>query len=289
LYWEFWIQYIICLPISIAMTSYYKTNKRNNPTDEQTEKLPLKSISGRRCLTKCYPKGEAYFHPVYLTGIINKVDNSCAIDPIPSMEPQHQEEDGMLTVDACRLADNKIYQPPDELESTLLSFYFNPRDFLANIYSLYSFDQVIYWTLENDYLPFDTVKRVHNCAWKVFGNKIEELSTGVLEYYFDISKTHWLRDYVKIIQNEYSFNLVTEKSTDKISNAFTETYNIIASRFYTYTFFINALKRYVYEFQDQWELIKSHYGNIKKYIFVQLIEHIENKLDENVPDKIENK
>ena len=176
--------------------------------DISKQKLPLKSINGRRCLTKCYSKGETYLHPILLTGVADRATNSCAIDPVHSKDPQYRRENDMIFADICKIEDNNIYQPPDELESMLSSFYFNPRDFLASIYGLHSFDQVIYWTLENDYLPFNTIKRVHNCSWKVFGNKIEELSTGVFEYYYDISKTYWLKDYVNIIQkNIHSISL----------------------------------------------------------------------------------
>jgi len=245
--------------------------------NDQKEKLPLKSINGRRCLTKCYPKSVTYLHPVILTGIVEKKNNSCAIDPVHSKDPQFYREHDMIFADRCRIEDNTIYQPPDELESILLSFYFNPNDFLAGIYGLHSFDQVIYWTLENDHLPFYTIKRVHNCAWKVFGDKIEELSNTVLDYYFDISRTYWLRDYAKIIQNEYSFNLVTTKPTNEILDGLEETYQILYSEFYTYDFFVNAIKRYVYEFQDKWDIIETHYNRIKKYIFNQLVEHIENE------------
>lgn len=241
------------------------------------EKLALKSIHGRRCLTKCYPKGSVYLHPVILTGVKNTLINSCAIDPVHSKDPQYNLEHNMIFDDKCRLEDNQIYKPPDELESILLSFYFNPRDFLANIYEINSFDEAIRWTLENDHLPFDTIKRVNNCAWKVFGNKIEELSSRVLEYYFDISRTYWLKDYIKIIQNKFSFDFTSNKNKD-ISDAFDELYQLFYSKIYTYNFFVNAVKRYIYEYQDKWELINSHYLLLKKFIFEQLIIHIESTL-----------
>jgi len=246
------------------------------------EKLPLKSTHGHRCLTKCYPKGTTLVHPVILTGIKNKIDNYCAIDPIYRREFEGnklvtEKELGMVFIDACKLEDNKIYEPPNELESMLLSFYFNPREFLSQIYDLFSFDAVIYWTLTNDYLPFDTIKRIHNCAWKAYGNKIEELSNKVIEYYYDMAKNRWLHDYVKIIQNKYSFSATFDKKL-KLSSTLDEIYNIISVEFFDYIFFNNAIKRYVYQYQDKWDSIESHYGKLKDYIFQQLIEHIEQKL-----------
>ena len=250
--------------IRTIMSSSYKTDNK-----QKVSTLPLKSINGRRCLSKCHPKGATYLHPTFLTEITTNVD-SCAIDPIYSKEAEYQ---GMISADACRLDDNRIFQPPDELESMLLTFYFNPYDFLTTIYGLNSFEEVIYWTLENDYLPFDTIKRIHNCAWKVFGNRPEELSTTVFEYYYDIAKMHWLRDYAELIEKKYSFDLTTNKIN--VGNAIDEIYSILLSKFFNYNFFISAIKRYIYEYQDQWEEIYSHYGNLKKYIFDQLINYIE--------------
>lgn len=243
---------------------------------DQKEKLPLKSIIGRRCLTKCYPKGQVYLHPILLTAIGERTNNSCAIDPVHSRDVQYHKLHDVIWADTCRLDDNKIYQPPDELESMLLSFYFNPRDFLSSIYDLHSFDQVIYWSLENDYLPFDTIKRVQNCAWKVYGDKIEEITNTVIEYYYNISKNYWLKDYAKIIQNDYSFDFVGNKPVGDIKDGTEGIYDILYTKFYTWDFFVSAIKRYVYEYDDKWELIESHYANLKKYLFGQLIEHIEN-------------
>ncbi len=148
----------------------------------------------------------------------------------------------MIYADTCRLEDNHIYQPPDELESLLLSFYFNPADFLTSIYDLHSFDQVIYWTLENNHLPFNTIKRVHNCAWKVYGSRMEEISSGVIDYYYDIAKLHWLKDYAKIIQNKYSFNFVTKQNFNNINNTQEEIYEILATKYFDYNFFQQTSK-----------------------------------------------
>lgn len=232
--------------------------------------LSLKSLNGRRCLSQCHPKGETYLHPILLTDITTHV-NSCAIDPIYSKEAQYQ---GMQLADACKLEDNKIYKPPDEMESMLLTYYFNPYDFLTTIYNLNTFDEVIYWTLEHDYLPFDTIKRVHNCAWKVYGNKMEEISGNVIEYYYDISKTYWLKDYIKLIENKFSFDIITKKNN--IGSTKKEIYDLILSKFFSYKFFLVSLKKYIYEHQEQWENIESHYGKIKNYIYEKLIEILNN-------------
>ncbi|MEM0354082.1 MAG: hypothetical protein QXW79_00735 [Thermoplasmata archaeon] len=231
----------------------------------------LKSINGRRCLSRCYPKDTTYLHPIFLTGISSQMD-TCAIDPIYSKDSQYY---GMIVADKCNLDDNKKYKIPSELESILVAFHFNPYDFLTGIYGLHSFDEVIRWTLENDYLPIDTIKRVHNCAWKVFGKDLEEISNIVIEYYYDISKTYWLKNYTKIIQKKYSFDLV--KNIGSVSNTFEEIYEIVLSKIFTFPFFTSCIKKYIKKNKNQWDTIHSHYDKIKKYVFQLLIKNIESK------------
>ena len=250
--------------------------KDNRDDIKSKENYPLKTISGRRCLTKCHPKGIYYLHPILLTGVRDRAYDTCAIDPVHSKDPQYYKENDMILADRCRIEDNISYNLPNELDSILLSFNFNPRDFLEGIYGLYSFDQVIYWTLENDYLPFDTIKRVHNCAWKAFGNKIEELTSGVTEYYYNLAKEYWLYDYAKIIQRDYSFELVVTKDPANISDSTNEIYDVILMKFFDYAFFVSNLKNYIYEHENKWEILESHYDRIKNYLFQKLVEQIKN-------------
>lgn len=252
----------------------YNTNTNTNIN----EKPPLKSIYGRRCISKCYTKGTTYLHPVILTGIFDNNYASCAINPVHNNDPNYIKEHDMIYADICKIEDNDISNLPDEMESILLSFYFNPNDFLSSIYGINSFDEVIYWTLENDQLPFDTIKRVHNCAWKIYGNKTEMLTNHVFQYYFDIAKFHWLKSYAKMISNNYSFNL---ESTNYDSTAHNprrnqeEIYQILVDKFFTYDFFIEALKKYINDYSDKWEIIHSYYDGIKRFLFYQLIDLLE--------------
>nr|AEX62725.1 hypothetical protein mv_L520 [Moumouvirus Monve] len=238
--------------------------------------LPLRSINGRKCLTKCYPKGTTYFHPILLTGVAEISKDSCAIEPVHTKNPIYFRENDIIYADTCNLDDNKTHIIPNELESVLLSFYFNPGDFLSGIYNLHTFDDVIYWTLENDYLPFNTIKRVHDCAWKFFGPKFNNLSSTVLEYYYNISKTYWLREYSEKLQNNYSINLISDDNlkTQDLDNLSDEFYNIISAKIYNYNYFIELIKKYFDEFTDKWDMVKSHYTNLKKFIFEQIKNNI---------------
>lgn len=240
-----------------------------------SKKLPLKSIYGRTCLSKCYPKLSEYVHPVILTGVTNPYQDSCAIDPIYKVHNDAKTDTinlyNMLLDDECLLKNNDLSQLPDELDSMMPRFNFNASDFLSSIYDLHTFDQVIHWTLENSYLPFDTIKRVNNCAWKAFGNQPGVLSNIVLDYYYEIAKNYWMHDYVDKLQTRYKFNLTTTTSS---LDAKTEIYKIVISKFFDYDFFETTVKQYIQDNLDKWETIKSHYGNLKKYVFNKLITNI---------------
>lgn len=240
-------------------------------------KNSLKTLSGKKCLTKCYPRNVEYLHPVLLTGILHNIDSTCAIEPVHNA--YSYIEDKMIIAEKCNLEDNNVYQAPSEIENLLLGFYFNATDFLSSIYGIHSFDEAIHWSLDNDHLPYDTIKRVHNCAWRVFGKKIDNLSSEILEYYYDLAKSYWLRDYVDLIRNKYSFNVFSNKKITEIENVSDEIYNILLTDFFSYNFFINCIKRYIYENQDNWENIDSHYNNIKKFVFNQLIYLLDEKIN----------
>jgi hypothetical protein len=248
------------------------------PGKHEKKKPPLKSIHGRRCLTKCYPKGEMSVHPTLLIGLTRETGNYCSIDPTYSKEsqllgPSAEREWNIIFTDACRLEDNNFYTPPPELESILLSYYFNPRDFLTNMYNLNTFDEVIHWTVENDYLPFDTIKRVHNCAWKAYGDKLESLIPTVVDYYYQLAKKKWLKDYIKNIKESYSFSITVKENAEGNS-----IYHFILDNYFTPNFFTNTIKKYIYQYQDEWDNIPSHYGNIKNFIYQKLLEILQESL-----------
>jgi hypothetical protein len=226
----------------------------------------LKSLYKRKCLTRCYPKNVEYIHPLTLSIEKNNY-NSCAVNLFTD------EFGNTNYADKCNLEDNKTFKIPDEIESILLSFYFNPLDFLMNIYKISSFEQTIQWTKEHVHLPFITIKRVHNCSWKVYGNT-DNLSSIVLDFYYQLSAKVWLKDYIQDIQKNYSFDVVTENYS--IDNK-RELYLIILKDYYTYSFFVSVVKQYIHEYSSKWNEIYSYFDSIKKYLHDSLIEKIKKK------------
>ena len=107
--------------------SINKKKAFDNKYDAQDDTIPLQSVNGRRCLSKCYPAREEYFHPVILTGVRDKTNDTCAIQPIPSKNPEYYREHEMIYADVCRLEDNTIYKQPNEL------FYYTAKTFPSTI------------------------------------------------------------------------------------------------------------------------------------------------------------
>lgn len=247
-------------------------------------KPELKSINNRKCLTKCYPRNTEYVHPIILSGYMDTFLNTCAINPKYTKDPKQKKFNNFLLLDECNLNDNNNYEIPKEIDSILLGFYFNPKDFLNEIYDIDSFDKAIQWSLDKKYLPYDTIKRVQNCSWRVYGNIPGELSNAVIEYYYNLGKK-WLNEYINILLNKYSFSIIEKPDEKNDKNL----YDIIYINFFTYKFFSSALKKYVYEYQDKWEYIVSHFEHIKKYIFEQLVESMESVIENKNNDKITDK
>lgn len=219
-----------------------------------------------KCLTKCYPKNKKYLHPILLTVISDPNNDSCAIYPTYNKDSKYFNNQNLIVADKC--VPSKIV--PDELENILLTFSFNPKDFLNNIYDLNNFNDVIFWSINNDYLPFNTIKRVQNCAWKSFVSKVSDISDLVFEYYFEIAQKYWLPLYIKNIESNYSFDIL---SNDKInySKADDEIKNII-NKYFNYHFFIISIKKFIDKYN--WNNIESPYDSIKDFIFNQLIKKI---------------
>lgn len=230
---------------------------------------PLKSINSRKCLTKCYPKNQPYLHPISLRIIPIPNMDSCAIYPVHSRDTEISKYGDMIWFDKCNQSDNEYYEIPDELDSMLLRFTFNSRDFLTSIYELYSFDDVIRWSLENDDLPTNTIKRVHNCAWKIHGDNSDNLSTIVIDYYYDLFKDNWLENYMIHIMEKYSLELGLneEESNGNINN-------ILIKKYFTYNFFWNVIKSYIEKYKSEWEKINSHFDNIRNFTYDKILEKL---------------
>lgn len=238
------------------------------------EQMPLKSLKGRRCLTKCYPKGTSWLHPILMTPIISHYD-ACATD-YSYKKRDSKTQVGEDWFDPCLLVDNYKYNEPDELVNTLLQFYFDPNDLLSTIYDILSFDDVIYWTLENNHLPIDTIIRVHNCAWKAYGSDSSNITNVVVDYYYDIASNNWLHQFVDKIRENYSFDMIKEIDTSS-NNSTNESestnliYDFLLNNYFTAEFFSQEIRQFSEDYKKTMEDLESPYTTLKKYVFDSLL------------------
>jgi len=238
------------------------------------KRLPLETIKGKKCITKCHDAGQSYLHPITLDDIgprYTKNTNTCAVYPF-----YDENVSNLLEFGVCDTNDNSTKYYLTEKEALMFRPYFDPKSFLHSIYNLLTFNQVIMWTLDNANDNFRTVKRVHNAAWKAYGSNIENISDVVIDFYYELAKNNWLKDYVKNIKNKYSFDIFSEiPNGSKLSIS-----DIVIQKFFDKNFFTQVIINYIDTFAPEWTSIKSHYGNLKRFVYKKLVENIKMKHSE---------
>lgn len=233
----------------------------------QTSKNPIKSIHGRKCLTKCQPRGTNFVHPIVLSNKIDYLNDICAIYPISIKNKTGDIE--TKDNDECRLEDNYTNDLPNEIETLLLHFYFNSADFLGNIYDIYSFDDAIKWTMENSYLPKNTIKRVHNCAWKAFGSQGIH-SASVFEYYYNLTKNKWIDSFIDLMGSDI---LIPSEMPDPRK--------YVIETILPFGTFVGVIKQFVNDNKGRWTEIKSYPTELKNYVYAYLNEKIKKNVTYN--------
>ena len=169
-----------------------------------------------------------------------------------------------------------------------LTYEFDLEFFMTQIYNFKSFDDVIKWTYENEqYINPRTIKRVHNCAWRLYGNNKDNITTTVLDYYYKIVINLWMNDYINLIYKKYAFNVNIDSDILNISyygdnnfppenkESIDRIQTIIKLNLMTYDFFTSVINMYLDKYHDMMRDITSHYKKIKNFVYKQLIKSIE--------------
>jgi hypothetical protein len=247
-------------------------------TETETEtrsKWPLKSVNNKRCLTPCYEKFHRYIHPIFLTDVTASTA-SCAIEPTYSGDVEAGIDyyyGGVNILDKCRIEDNEKYLMPNELESMLLGFFFDAQDFLFSTYDIRTFDDTIKWTLNNTYLPFGTIKRAHNCSWKVFGTNP---SSVVIDYYYNVAVEHWLDSYLVDLKKIFSFDIDLESNLSDT----TSLKQFIIKNYFTKNFFSDTLRKFIETYESDWNDIYDFFDLIKFFTYDELTNKISGNSDD---------
>jgi hypothetical protein len=241
------------------------------------------SDNNRQCLTKCYTKGVNYIHPILFDIIRDHDNDTCATNVFLD------KNNNPKSFDNCHINSNENVKEDNNNEylyTIIPQINLDSKEFLANIYDLYSFDHVIDWTNQNNYLPYDTIKRVHNLAWKGFIKSPNDLNNILLGYYYDLVKFVWIKDYYKLLNKHYKISLVNGEvvfsvrndNLDKVDNSdnLDKVYIKILKEYFPFSFFVSVIKKYVKD--NNKKLSENSYDQIKKYCYKYLLKQIQKSI-----------
>lgn len=218
-------------------------------------KPPLVSRNLNECLTPCIPAGVNFIHPFTINGMTFK-NNVCAIAPILG------DDGDAKWADDCSLEDNETHSLPDVSKNLMLSFNFNPSEFLRTVYDINSLEEAIYWSTDHEDYPAPTVIRIQDSAWMVYGKK-SNITEAVVNYYHKVATTQWIESYVFRLQNEKSFAIEGDLKT------------ILVDRYLTKSFIATSLKK----FTERIENIKiyEYYRALNWFIYDAMLNKMNGK------------
>ena len=238
----------------------------------------LLSKTGRKCLTKCYPTGVEYYHPIlmnFVAPLSTLNTNTCGVEPLVTVKEQRnrssQPDDFFALeniIDECEIKniDNEY-----EMEFVLFNFIFDPYIFLKNIYDIGTFEETINW-MKGNTAPDNTKLRIHNNSWKAFITRKYDISDNVIDYYYDYAVENWLPEYIDQLKNSVSFQVLSKNdiSTDMLFD------NILLEKYFTRTFYRKSMRKYIQSHREKIDIIDKPMDNIRDYILDRLIKILKN-------------
>ena len=148
--------------------------------------------------------------------------------------------------------------------------YISYRD-VCDMYDVKSIDDAIKWSLENEYEPINTIQRVINCAWDVYGRNITSITTNVINYYHAIASTNWIKVYVKTIED--NTNIIIESTILGNNNLESVLKNLL-----TKEFIMESFKTYYLTYVNTKQKLSPTHNALKKYIYEKLLESMNIKI-----------
>lgn len=230
-----------------------------------------------RCIGPCYPGGMEVLHPITLEYITYN-------EPFCPTAPWRHKLGGIWRHERC----NKVtYKPdgPDEVESNFIipKFVFNPDEFLKIYYRMFSIDDAVLWYNENPDVPYQTIRRIMDCALKVHG--IDELYTReasdlmveftkfmILNYWFDLYFVN-LTPHLQIIDEKIIFL----KEPDKDNKLDAQQKILIKSnieKLLTNLFVVKSLKKFVKHYKEEWFSMSNHTKKLQKSMLASIIHEL---------------
>lgn len=223
----------------------------------------VKTIHNDTCITKCIPPLTTYLHPLTLE-LININNNTCATYQISKKENEEEKNNENV----CKLKDNDDNIFYNEKELILSPYNLNNEDFLLNVYNIKSFDDVIKWSEENNYIVNNTFKRINKCAWSAYGLKQEIITLQVIKYYYIFFIKNWMNTFMEKIKNDYEFQILNDSEDVKM---------MIVDNYISLDDFDKIITSFINEYRDKWDIINDHFALLNNYIYQKIISKLKQK------------
>lgn len=249
------------------------------------KKFPI-SINNQQCVGPCYSSNKVILHPITLNYLTSK-EPFC-----PTLRWYDEKDHQYKNADACLIPSDNSEMDQEQLDINLVvpTFYFNCEYFLKAYYDIYSFENATEWITNNSSDPIQTLLRIINCSWRVFGPDIDLMNDQLINFYLMVIKKVWIKDiYPKISKYIYvdeknkniylKENNTKEDHGDKTNQI--EKINFFNKKFNSNQIIFNVLKSYVEENKQNWNDIINHNKNIKEHYKKYITSKIKTTLQEN--------
>lgn len=246
--------------------------------NEYDVKYP-KSRNNFQCLGPCYEPGTFIIHPTTLEHVTDFQNPFCPVNEWEHINSKSGQKELSLH-DTCFKPTSVDKISPKEIEMNIIlpKIDFNCDHFLKIYYKIYSMEGAMDWLDRNNHLPYYTIKRIMDCAWKSYGMDNYIIDDRIVIYYVSVAKTKWINDiykkigkFVTFVDNKIQFSNnrqeITENTVEKI--------NFIVEKFINPDIMSKFLNKFIEFYSNNDQEISSYTNTIKK----DFIEYIEKKVD----------
>lgn len=236
-----------------------------------------KSANNFNCLGPCYRQGMYIVHPITLKHVTNNDFNFCPVNEWEYQDPDTGKKE-IRSTDKCfdPVHNKSISNLELAMNIIVPKVDFTCDHFLKIYYNIYSMEAAIEWLENNREHPFNTQKRVLDCAWKVYGFNNYILDDRLVNYYIDIIKERYIDriykrfyKFIKIASSGPKLELNKDKDSRK------EKIDYIKDKMINYANFNRFLTQYISRFANKKDAVRSHTDNIIN----MFIEYLEKKID----------
>ena len=195
--------------------------------ENNKNKFP-KSKNNNQCITPCFEKGSFITHPITLEIISSNYHPFCATNQYVYKDPTTGKKKE-LSYEICMGATTKdkyLKTKDISIQMLLPTINFDHGVFLKIQYNIHSFEDALDWIINNSHVPYNTIKRILDCAWNVYGFDIDLID----DRFIQVHK-----------------NMLRSKGEKIVSNTM-----------------VNFFKNYRKKYKKNWQEIDSHIDLIKK-------------------------